>query len=79
MSEDIKQETQQPKQATSLSLNDLRAFQHIIDVCSTRGAFKAEELTSIGIIYDRLTAFLAATDAVTMPLKPDNSEKEKKE
>jgi hypothetical protein len=54
----------QPK-PVGFSLNDLRALQHIVDVCSTRGAFKAEELTSIGVIYDRLTAFLAASDAAS--------------
>jgi hypothetical protein len=60
--------TEQPNletapKAPSFSLNDLRALQHIVDVCSTRGAFKAEELTGVGVIYDRLTAFLAASDA----------------
>jgi len=62
MTEQTTPQPEAPKQV-GFSLNDLRALQHIVDVCSTRGAFKAEELTSIGVIYDRLTAFLAASDA----------------
>lgn len=55
-----------PKTA-SLSINDLKVIHRIIDVCSTRGAFKAEELTSIGLIFDRLTAFLAASEVPATP------------
>ena len=43
-----------------LGLNDLHACIQIIDVASTRGAFRGEELTSIGGARDRIAAFLDA-------------------
>jgi hypothetical protein len=41
-----------------LNLSDLGAIKSIIDVASQRGAFKANELESVGKIYNRLSAFL---------------------
>ena len=43
-----------------LGLNDLQATIQIIDVASTRGAFRGEELTSVGGVRDRINAFLEA-------------------
>jgi hypothetical protein len=48
--------TQQP--AADLSVNDLAALKSIIDVASARGAFKPNEMTTIGQVYDKLSAFL---------------------
>lgn len=49
-------ETQQP--GTELNLNDLAALRSIIDVASSRGAFKAGELEAVGKLYNKLSAFL---------------------
>ena len=68
MTEPIQQSPAQvapPQQQPGFSLNDLRAMQQIIAIASQRGAFKAEEMSSIGMVYDRLLAFLAASDAAT--------------
>ena len=46
--------------AIQLGLNDLQATIQIIDVASTRGAFRGEELTSVGGVRDRINAFLEA-------------------
>jgi len=46
--------------AVQLGLNDLQATIQIIDVASTRGAFRGEELTSVGGVRDRINAFLDA-------------------
>ena len=46
--------------AVQLGLNDLQATIQIIDVASTRGAFRGEELTSVGGVRDRIGAFLEA-------------------
>ena len=46
--------------AVQLGLNDLQATIQIIDVASTRGAFRGEELTSVGGVRDRINAFLEA-------------------
>lgn len=43
-----------------LGLNDLQACIQIIDIASTRGAFRGEELTAIGGARDRIAAFLDA-------------------
>lgn len=43
----------------SLSINDLKTCIQIIDLCSSRGAFKPEEFQAIGVIHARLSAFVA--------------------
>tara|TARA_B100001057_G_scaffold457056_1_gene505035 strand:+ start:29 stop:331 length:303 start_codon:yes stop_codon:yes gene_type:complete len=44
--------------ATALSIGDLKGLASIIDVASTRGAFKAAELASVGALYNKLNTFL---------------------
>lgn len=44
--------------APDLTVNDLQAIKTIIDVASQRGTFKANELASVGQVYNRLDAFL---------------------
>jgi hypothetical protein len=55
------------QQAPNLSLQDLLLVAQIIQVSTQRGAFKAEELSNIGGLYDRLIAFLNATGAIKQP------------
>jgi len=49
-----------PKQeaAPDLNINDLNAVRSIIDIATTRGAFKANELEAVGKTYNKLTNFL---------------------
>ena len=49
--------------APDLNLNDLAAIRNLIEVVTQRGVFKANELTSAGTLYDKLTAFLNAAQA----------------
>lgn len=49
----------------SLSINDLKVCLQIIDVCSTRGAFKAEEFQAIGSIHTKLKSFIDRASAAT--------------
>lgn len=56
-------EAQAPEQAEApatpdLTVQDLQAIKMIIDVTTQRGAFKANEMASVGNVYNRLTAFL---------------------
>ena len=44
---------------TALSIGDLKNLTSIIDVASTRGAFKANEMAGVGFLYNKLQAFLA--------------------
>ena len=43
----------------ALSIGDLKGLASIIDVASTRGAFKANEMAGVGFLYNKLQAFLA--------------------
>jgi len=43
---------------TALSIGDLKNLTTILDVASTRGAFKASEMAGVGYIYNKLQAFL---------------------
>ena len=41
-----------------LTINDLNAMKVIIDIASSRGAFKPNEYAAVGQTYTKLTAFL---------------------
>jgi len=47
----------------NITVADLNLLKNIIDLASTRGAFQASEMTQIGTVYDKLTAFLEAVVA----------------
>jgi hypothetical protein len=44
---------------TALSIGDLKNLSTVLDVASTRGAFKANEMAGVGFLYNKLQAFLA--------------------
>ena len=44
---------------TALSIGDLKNLSTILDVASTRGAFKANEMAGVGFLYNKLQAFFA--------------------
>jgi hypothetical protein len=44
--------------ATQLTLNDLAAMKSIIDIASSRGTFKPNEMMIVGQTYNKLTTFL---------------------
>ena len=46
------------QEAPQLSISDLQALLNVIDVASSRGAFRANELTNVGGVADKLTKFL---------------------
>jgi len=43
-----------------LGLADIAFLLQIVEICSQRGAFKADELTSVGTVYDKVKAFISA-------------------
>ena len=45
-------------QVDSISLNDLQVLANIVDLASQRGAFRGNELTQVGAVVDKLSAFL---------------------
>jgi hypothetical protein len=60
MSEDNKTEGQAEAQAAELTVQDLASIKQIIDVASQRGAFKPNEMMTVGQVYNKLEAFLSA-------------------
>ena len=55
--------TAQPEaqqQGSDLSISDLVALKSIIEVATSRGAFKATELEAVGKTFNKLNAFLEA-------------------
>lgn len=47
----------------NITIADLNTIKNIIDLASTRGAFRAAEMQEIGEIYNRLSQFLDAVVA----------------
>lgn len=66
MSEDTNSETTEAvptaeqAQGPDLTVQDLQALKSIIDVASQRGAFKPNEMMTVGQTYNKLEQFLNA-------------------
>lgn len=45
-----------------LNIQDLATMKAIIDLASERNAFKPGEMAAVGIVYNKLDAFLKAVD-----------------
>jgi hypothetical protein len=45
---------------TNITINDVIMMVNIIDACSERGAFKGNELASVGTLRDKLANFARA-------------------
>ena len=43
---------------TQITIADLNLLKNIVDLASTRGAFRASEMQEIGAVFNRLNAFL---------------------
>lgn len=43
---------------SQLTIADLAALHSMLDTAASRGAFKAGEMTQVGLVYDKLSAFL---------------------
>jgi hypothetical protein len=50
-----------------LSVTDLQNLRTVLDVASRRGAFGANEMSSVGAVFDRLDKFLAAVAPAPAP------------
>ena len=59
---------------TQITIADLDTIKNIIDLASTRGAFRGAELTQVGVVYDKLTAFLEAVIAQAKAQEASNAE-----
>jgi hypothetical protein len=70
----------QNDQPLNVTLADLDLIRQIIDLASSRGAFKGPELSDVGRVYNKLSAFLdlaaaqmQAEQGTTNPTAQDNS------
>ena len=75
-------------QPPALTVADLRNVRTIIDISSSRGAFRGNELKTVGEVFDKLDVFLKAVDAKAEEAKKEadkveaeksKTEEEKKE
>jgi len=55
----------------NLSIQDLSTAMQIINVVTSRGAIKAEEMSVVGGLYNKLKAFLTASDAALKQAEAD--------
>lgn len=60
----------------SLGVQDLAVMKNIIEIASERGTFKANELSSVGIIYNKLSNFIKATEQQQKELAEAKAEEE---
>lgn len=44
----------------NITIADLDTIKNIIDLACTRGAFRGAEISQVGAVYDKLSAFLQA-------------------
>ena len=51
----------------SVTINDIAFLVQIIEIVAQRGAFKAEELSTVGAVYDKVKAFLANATPAAQP------------
>ena len=49
---------------TQLTIDDLNSIKLVIETACNRGAFKADEMTAVGTVYDKLGNFLNAIMAM---------------
>lgn len=65
MEENIQKETDQS--SLSLGVQDLLLMFQIIQVVAQRGAFRADEMTNVGALHDRLKHFLTSAGVLPTP------------
>lgn len=53
-----------PQENPSLALSDLILLMNLVKVTAERGAIKAEEMQTVGIVYEKLVKFLQASGAL---------------
>lgn len=57
----------------NITVADLNLLKNIIDLASTRGAFRAAEMKQVGEVYEKLTAFLDAVVAQAQAQESNNA------
>jgi hypothetical protein len=58
---------------SQITIADLDTIKNIIDLACTRGAFRGAEISQVGAVYDKLTAFLEAVIAQAKEQETSNT------
>ena len=53
-------ESGQPAGVPQLTINDMIVLKNMVEITQSRGAFKADEMTTVGNVYNKLAVFLQA-------------------
>ena len=61
----VQNEPQAQTQPQGLTLQDLVLVAQIIQMSTSKGVFRAEDLLQVGSLYTRLVAFLESTGAIS--------------
>lgn len=61
----------------NITVADLNLLKNIIDLASTRGAFRAGEMKEIGEVYNKLSQFLEAVVAQAAAQEADTADSDK--
>ena len=72
MAKETPTEAPEQPQGVSLSLQDLVLMMNLIRATTERGAIRAEEMTEVGTVYNKLVQFLTESGAIqpTAPADP---------
>lgn len=60
----------------SLALSDLVLLLNLIRASAERGAIRAEEMSEVGAVYQKLVKFLEASGALTPKQQPSSDNQE---
>ena len=59
---------------TQITIADLDTIKNIVDLACTRGAFHGAEVSQVGAVFDKLTAFLEAVVAQAKAQEAKNAD-----
>jgi len=54
-------------ETAQITVQDLHAIKVCVEVAASRGAYRADEMKSVGTVYDKLSAFLQAAQPAANP------------
>jgi len=71
MAEDTVVTEETTPEVPTFGIQDLVFTLQVLEACAQRGAFRADEMSNVGTVYDRLKAFLTANGAIGAPAAQD--------
>lgn len=71
----VQETTQEQAPTTQLQLSDLVLCVQALQLAGSRGAFRAEEFTQVGGVFDRVTAFLRESGAIKTTETSESADK----